>query len=413
MSGTPEDNTVADGWSGLPPGGRPVRIALIGISGYGRIYLQLVRELRDRGAIRLVAAVVINQQEEAANVAELQAAGCAIHTDYEEMLRKHTGQVDLCLIPTGIQWHARMSIAALRAGMNVLVEKPLAGSLADVRAIREAEHASGRFAAVGFQDLYTPGTRWLKRQLLTGAIGRVQTIRVLGLWPRPAAYYARNNWTGRLQVGGVAVFDSPASNAFAHFANLALYFAGQDREGVAPARQVEAELFRAHAIESFDTAVIRARAGDDVAIWLGFSHTCRETENPEIQIQGSAGRAVWRYENVCTITPASGAEQSHPLPESIDTRRVMLSQVLWHLRDPNAAICTTGMAEAHTALIEAVHAVAPVQTVPPDRIEWFTPAGGNSPIPAVHGLEAAMRAAEKQGGLLREFGFPLRKAAVI
>jgi predicted dehydrogenase len=405
MSGAPEDNTTADGWSGLPPGGSPVRIALIGISGYGRIYLQLVRELRDRGAIHLVAAVVINPEEEAANVAELRAAGCAIHADYEEMLRRHAGEVDLCLIPTGIQWHARMSVAALRAGMNVLVEKPLAGSLADVQAIRDAERASRRFAAVGFQDLYTPGTRWLKRQLLTGAIGRVQAIRVLGLWPRPAAYYARNNWTGRLQVGGVAVFDSPVSNAFAHFANLALYFAGRSREDVAPARQVEAELFRAHAIESFDTAVIRARAGDDVAVWLGFTHACRELENPEILIEGSAGRAVWRYENICTIHPASGPEQSHPLPEAIDTRRVMLSQVLWHLRDPNAAICTTAMAESHTALIEAVHRGTSVQTIPPERIEWFTPAGGNSPIPAVHGLEAAMRAAEKQGSLLSEIGF--------
>ena len=61
-----------------------------------------------------------------------------------------------------------------------------------------------------------------------------------------------------------------------------------------------------------------------------------------------------------------------------------------------------------TGLIEAVHVVAPVQTIPPERIEWFTPAGGNSPIPAVHGLAAAMRAAEKQGSLLREIGFPAR-----
>lgn len=407
------DNAAVDGWSGLPPAAAPARIALIGISGYGRIYLQLVRELRDRGAVRLVAAVVINRDEEAENVAELRGLGCAVYADYEEMLRQHAGGIDLCLIPTGIQWHARMTVAALRAGANVLVEKPLAGSLADVHAIRAAERAAGRFVAVGFQDLYTPGTRWLKRQLLAGAIGRVGSIRVLGFWPRPASYYTRNNWTGRLQVGGVAVLDSPLNNAFGHFSSLALYFSGRSAEEVATASQVEAELFRAHAIESFDTAVIRARAGADVALWLGFTHACRELVNPELIIEGSAGRAVWSYEKICTLTPATGPEQSHPLPASIDTRRVMLSQVLRRLHDSAAAICTTAMAEPHTALIEAVHASAVVRQIPPALIDWIASADGASSVPAVQGLEAAMQAAGRERRLLREVGFPLDVAMAV
>jgi len=412
MNGASSSPAAGD-WSGLPAMASPARVALIGISGYGRIYLQLVRELRDRGAIKLVAAVVINPGEEAANVHELRETGCAIHADYEEMLREHGGEIDLCLIPTGIQWHARMTIAALQAGTNVLIEKPLAGSLADVRAIRAAEQASGRFVAVGFQDLYTPGTQWLKQQLLEGAIGRVHSIRALGLWPRPAAYYTRNNWTGRLQVGGVAVLDSPLNNAFGHFVNLALYFSGTKPAEVATAGQVEAELFRAHAIESFDTAVVRARAGSDVALWLGFTHCCREISNPELIIEGSAGRAIWSYEKVCTVLPATGPERSHPLPASIDTRRVMLTRLLQHLHDSAAVICTTAMAEPHTALIEAVHAAAPVRNFSPDLIDWITLPGSASPVPAVRGLEAAMEAAGQKQCLLREIGFPLGVAMAV
>lgn len=396
---------AAGDWSGLPAVAAPARVALIGISGYGSIYLQLVRELRERGAIRLVAAVIINPSEEADNVRELQGRGCSIYSDYEEMLRRHGGEIDLCLIPTGIQWHARMTIAALRAGTNVLIEKPLAGSLADVQAMRDAERASGRFVAVGFQDVYTPGTRWLKEQLLAGVIGRVLSIRVLGLWPRPAAYYTRNNWTGRLQAGGVAVLDSPLNNAFGHFVNLALYFSGAGASEVAVASDVEADLFRAHAIESFDTAVVRACAGE-VALWFGFTHCCRELVNPEIVIEGSSGSAVWSYEKICTIRSSGGPERSHPLPASIDTRRVMLSQVLRRLGDPAVAVCTTAMAEPHTALIEAVHAAASVRNIPADLIEWITLPGGTSPVPAVRGLEAAMKTAGKQQRLLREIDFP-------
>ena len=47
------------------------RVAVIGISGYGRIHLQLARECRDRGEVTIVAVTVINPAEEAENIAEL------------------------------------------------------------------------------------------------------------------------------------------------------------------------------------------------------------------------------------------------------------------------------------------------------------------------------------------------------
>ena len=234
------------------------RVGLIGVSGYARIYLQLVRELHDRGEINLVAAVVINSGEEPEAVGELQRRGATLYPGYEEMLAAHAGRLDLCLVPTGIPWHARMTVAALKAGANVLVEKPLAGSLADVAAIRDAERVSGRFVAVGFQDVYSTDAIWLKSRLCEGAIGRIQSIRFVGLWPRGTAYFERNHWAGRLQADGASVLDSPLNNAFAHFVNLALFFAGSEPGKSARARLESAELFRAHAIESFDTGVVRA-----------------------------------------------------------------------------------------------------------------------------------------------------------
>ena len=47
----------------------PLRVALIGVSGYGRIYLQLARDRRDHGEIRITAATIINPHEEAEAVA--------------------------------------------------------------------------------------------------------------------------------------------------------------------------------------------------------------------------------------------------------------------------------------------------------------------------------------------------------
>ncbi len=368
------------------------RVALIGISGYGRIHLQLARECRARGEVAIVAATVINPAEEAANVAELREHGGAIYTDYEEMLRDQRGRIDLCLIPTGIHWHARMTIAALRAGANVLVEKPLAGSLAEIEAVRAAEREAGRFVAVGFQDLYEPGTTWLKHELMKGVIGAVESVRFLGIWPRARRYFARNEWAGRVQVGGVPVFDSPLNNAFGHFVLLSLYFAS--RQADAAAAELEGvELFRAHEIESFDTAVVTSRTGDGVRLWFGVSHAATTTVEPEIVIHGKHGTACWRYENEACWRDALGRTARRALPDMTATRRAMMAAVLARLGDPRAVICGAEMAAEHTAVIEAVHQVGRVRAFPAERVRWVADAANESMVPEVEGLSEALRRA--------------------
>jgi predicted dehydrogenase len=382
------------------------RIALIGISGYGRIHLHLARECRDRGEAVIVAATIINPGEEADNVAELRAHGCAIYADYEEMLRRHAGEIDLCLIPTGIHWHSRMSIAALQAGANVLVEKPLAASVEEVAAVQAAERASGRFVAVGFQDCYNPGTSWLVDALQAGAIGRVESVRFLGIWPRARSYYLRNNWAGRLTVDGAPVLDSPLNNAFAHFVMLSLLFAGLEPDPAA-LRTDGVELWRAHEIESFDTGVVRLQTSRGVRLWFGVSHSSEETLEPEIVIAGSAGCACWRYEIEAALGDGAGRQQRQAIPDQHATRREMMVAVLQRLRDPKALICTTAMAARHTAAIVATHRAAAIETFPSALVEWAGPPGAPDGVPRVTGLDAALRRACALQQSLSESGFPL------
>jgi predicted dehydrogenase len=328
----------------------PARVAIIGVSGYGSIHLQLARESRDRGEIKITAAAIINPQEESATIAELRGQGTEIYSDYATMFRQHAGRIDLCLIPTGIHWHARMTIAALESGANVLVEKPLAGSVAEVEEIRRVEQRTGRFVAVGFQDFYEPGTVWLKNELQRGVIGDIWSVRFLGLWPRPRGYFTRNNWAGRLKVDGVAVMDSPLNNAFAHFVMLSLFLVGAETSADTPSL-AGVELLRAHAIESFDTAVVRLLTARGVKLWFGASHACRETVEPEIVITGRHGQACWRYESEAWWRATEGGTTRHTLLDITGARRAMFSAALSRLRDPSTPICTSELAGRHTALI--------------------------------------------------------------
>jgi len=387
------------------------RIALIGISGYGRIHLQLARERRERGEIDITAATVINPAEEVEAIGDLRSHGCAIYSSYEEMLRREAGRIDLCLIPTGIHWHARMTIAALRAGANVLVEKPLAGSLADVDAVRAAEREFGRFVAVGFQDHYDPGTVWLKTELLNGAIGEIQSVRFLGLWPRSRSYFTRNDWAGRAEVNGVPVLDSPLNNAFGHFVMLSLYFASLRPQTAADAKVDGVELFRAHDIPSFDTAVVMSHTPQGVKLWFGVSHASQETIEPEIIIRGTTGEAYWRYEHEAWLRDAKGRKLSRPLPDTTETRRTMMAAVLARLHDPNVPVCGVEMAARHTALIEAIHGAAPIHAFPRERINWIGD-GAPTAVPDVIGLAPALREAFSACHSLAESGFTLASPTV-
>lgn len=383
----------------------PPRVALIGVSGYGRIHLQLLRECRERGEVNLVAAVVINPAEEADNVAELQSRGCKIYPGYETMLDAERGRIDLCMIPTGIHWHAEMTIAALRAGMNVLVEKPLAASMADVEAVRLAERESGKFVAVGFQDYYETGTQWLKEQVHAGAIGELQNVRFLGIWPRPRSYYLRNNWAGRLQVDGRAVLDSPLNNAFAHFAMLALYFAGDGRDVAAAARVEDVELYRTHTIESFDAAVVRLRTATDVRIWLGVSHVCHPQFEPEIRLTGSLGTACWNYEKEAWVDHRDDGVRRHVVVDITQARREMMAAVLSRLQRGDVTICSPEIARHHAQVIADLHTNRAISTVPASLVEWSQSATSTAAVPIVAGLEDAMHRAYAEQSTLAQAGF--------
>jgi predicted dehydrogenase len=383
------------------------RVGLIGVSGYGRVYLQLALEHQRRGDLRLAAVVVINPEEEEVAVAELRQLDCEIFSDFQSMLERFRGQLDLCLIPTGIGWHTRMTLAALAAGANVLVEKPLASSVAEVSSIEAAAKRADRFVAVGFQDFYEPATAWLKDRLLSGSIGTVQSVRFLGQWPRARSYFTRNDWAGRLVVDGVPVLDSPLNNAFAHFVNLSLFFASKHVDGDVEVRIESAELFRAHEIENFDTAVVRLRTMEGVGLWFGVTHSCQTTREPEIVVQGDAGSVIWRHEADVQIFTESAQPQIRKLGDGRSARHAMMATVLQRLRDPSVLICGPIIAGRHTALIEQIGSEETVLTVPPDLIEWSSANGPADGVPVVAGLEEALVLSYASGQTLASAGFQL------
>ena len=135
---------------------RPVNIAIVGMGGFARSYLRDIEKVAGYGRHVAQVAIAADQQIFAAEVAALVAKGVEIVPSLRAMLAACRDEIDLVCIPTGIPLHRPMTEAALEAGCHVLVEKPAAGSIQDVEAMRAAQARTGQMCAVGFQHLSQP-----------------------------------------------------------------------------------------------------------------------------------------------------------------------------------------------------------------------------------------------------------------
>jgi predicted dehydrogenase len=379
-----------------------IRAALVGVSGYGRWHLLMLVEQALLGRVKLVAATVINQKQEAALCARLRAHGVEIFADYDAMLAALAGRIDLVLLPTGIHHHAAMTLAALRVGAHVLVEKPLSGSLQEADAIAAAARAAGRVVAVGFQDLYPPLAHEMKRRLLAGEIGRVRRVVVRAHWPRPAAYFTRNGWAGRLRAEGAWVLDSLVNNACAHFLMLALFWAGDTPETAAEPVSVEGTLLRAHPIETFDTASFRLGTLGGPDIEFHGTHCGALDLRPEVRVVGDSGELVWTYQQSCTLRREGLPPLDSPVPDQLSTRLLVLENLLARLRGEPAFIVTPELARAHTRVVNALHAFLPVHPVPPAALDTHEEMAGR--FLRLPGIDAALERAAREGRPLAGLG---------
>jgi predicted dehydrogenase len=274
--------------------------------------------------------------------------------------------------------------------------------------MQEVEAATGRFAAVGFQEVYSPHARSLKQRLLAGELGRVRSMRGRGLWPRSFDYYGRNNWAGRLRVGDHWVLDSPLNNALSHYLHLLLFLAGSTLAGTARPLSLQGELYRAQAIESFDTGGVRIDTDSGIPILFLGTHSSRGLIHPELIIETDKGRVEWSVHGECRIFLGGSDQPVEVSPPRGDQRTAMAESVLARVSDPEAFICTTESASAHTLIVNGLHESIPIRDFPSELVETIDDAEGHRTV--VNSLDEALDNAFRSNRLLSETEIPWAQA---
>jgi UDP-N-acetyl-2-amino-2-deoxyglucuronate dehydrogenase len=135
--------------------------------------------------------------------------GVKAYTDLEAMIQQES--LDVLVLCTPHPAHRDATVRAAALGVHVLVEKPLASSLADCDAMIEASNAAGvKLGMVSQRRLYAPCQR-MKQAIEAGKIGTpvLGTATLLG-W-RDQAYYDSDAWRGTWldEGGGVLVNQAP------------------------------------------------------------------------------------------------------------------------------------------------------------------------------------------------------------
>lgn len=100
--------------------------------------------------------------------------GTFICSDYRELLKRE--DIDSVAIFTPDNFHAEPAIAALNAGKDVFLEKPMAITIEDCEAIIKAEKESGQKLMIGFNLRYNDYFNTMKDIIDAGTIGEIKTI---------------------------------------------------------------------------------------------------------------------------------------------------------------------------------------------------------------------------------------------
>jgi len=98
--------------------------------------------------------------------------GCEVFTDYKELLK----QVEAVVIAVPTELHRSVSEAAASAGVHILCEKPLAGSIEEAQAIIDAASDAGVTLAVGHIERHNPVVGYARDSLQRGEWGQAITL---------------------------------------------------------------------------------------------------------------------------------------------------------------------------------------------------------------------------------------------
>ncbi|MEA3337480.1 MAG: Gfo/Idh/MocA family oxidoreductase [Chloroflexota bacterium] len=282
----------------------------VAIVGAGNVAKGHLAAIRATSQAEMVALGTRSLERGGAWTAE-QGLDCPIYTELDELLAYD--EVDIVVLCTPNHLHAAQTIQAAQAGKHILIEKPVALNLADLRAMQAAVREAGVRTLISFVLRWNPSIRMAKNLITEGAIGEIFMVESCYWHATPRA--VPGHWMTRKERAG-SVFLMGGC----HAVDAARWLAGTDI--------VEVSAYTARGGKDwFDyppTAIAMVRFGNGAVGRISATMECVMPYAFDITVMGDRGTmrdnrlyshlfpGQTDFATIPTVLPDSGAVLDHP-----------------------------------------------------------------------------------------------------
>lgn len=194
---------------------RPLGVAMIGYAFMGKAHSAAWRTVGSHFDVPAIARRVVVGRDAARTAEAAERYGWeGSATDWRDVI--HRDDVDIVDICTPGYLHAEIAVEALRAGKHVLVEKPLANTIAEGTAMVAAAGAArgrGVQSMVGFNYRRVPALAHARDLIAAGRLGAIRQLRVAYLQDWLTDAEAPMTWRLRRETAGSGALGDIASHA--------------------------------------------------------------------------------------------------------------------------------------------------------------------------------------------------------
>jgi predicted dehydrogenase len=332
-----------------------VRLAMVGIGGYGFDLYKAIHDVSQQARCQLVAAADNRMKDFPDNVKRLQADGVQMFDDALVMFEQLKGKCDAVYIATGIASHTFLTTAALQAGYHVHLEKPPAATVQEVDRMIQVAQQTGKMCMVGFNLMHSDDVLAIKQRIVSGRLGKVRSLSCHAATYRMADYYARNDWAGNVRSGNNWVLDGPATNALAHQTNNILFLASDQPGQLARPIVVQGELYSAWPIEGHDTVCVRMQLEGGCEGFFCTSHCGEKNWEPTLTIDCTQGLVQWEMRRGATITYHDGTSETISISKRYDHHMVETFVQAIRSSDAGKLLCPLPVTRNFVLAIDGLH----------------------------------------------------------
>lgn len=178
-----------------------------GLIGCGRISKNHLESIKVLPGAKLIAVADVKPDALDLTVTKYNCQG---YSDYTELLKNPA--VDIVNICTESGLHARIAIDAMKAGKHVLVEKPMAMSLAEADAMIATAREMGVKLGVVHQNRFNTAIVKLRKAMENSKFGKLTHGSAVVRWNRNEEYYSQAPWRGTWTQDGGCLMNQSIHN---------------------------------------------------------------------------------------------------------------------------------------------------------------------------------------------------------